>query len=470
MDRYTGCMLGLAVGEALGGPVEGLKEGHIRQLVGEITGFLDAVAAFPDRPGKWRRKALYAAATQQALAIADTLAIHGAPDTAALADLYVRLADEGPADAPFGAHRAVDHVFRHAVQAMREARDARSCGQPSAGNAPAARIAPAALYYADDPESLGTAVLDFSLMTHEDPRAIAGALGIARAVALLAASDSGAAAALEIAQSLPGWVAEWESRLDKDRGGFLDPNGGRDRLHQFSSALKALPSLIRESNDALAAQTILNAANACGLGEHVAQAHAEPAPASVVMSLYRALTAHSFPSGILAAVNAGGHAGAVGAMVGALLGARFGEGAIPEEWIAELLNADQIRLRARAMREHEVDWSAWEDYVEMEKRLTWEERDVTGQALAENRARIEKENQRRAERKARAVKGASRQPAPQDLGFAPPPELWITSAPPAQRDAQDPVEAKKDKALRGRKRIAWKDGRREKEKRRKDEE
>ena len=54
MDQYTGCMLRLAIGEALGGPVGGLKEGRIRQLVGEIAGFLNPVAAFPDRLGKWR--------------------------------------------------------------------------------------------------------------------------------------------------------------------------------------------------------------------------------------------------------------------------------------------------------------------------------------------------------------------------------------------------------------------------------
>jgi len=54
MDQYTGCMLRLAIGEALGALVERFKEGYIRQLVGEITGFLNPVAAFPDRLGKWR--------------------------------------------------------------------------------------------------------------------------------------------------------------------------------------------------------------------------------------------------------------------------------------------------------------------------------------------------------------------------------------------------------------------------------
>ena len=40
---------------------------------------------------------------------------------------------------------------------------------------------------------------------------------------------------------------------------------------------------------------------------------------------------------------------------------------------------------------------------------------------------------------------------------------------PGQTEDRDPIEVKKEKALRGKKRIAWKEGRREKEKRRNEE-
>ncbi|HBF33731.1 TPA: hypothetical protein DDW35_04135, partial [Candidatus Sumerlaeota bacterium] len=107
--------LGLAIGSALGAPVYGFKEGHIRQLLeGEVTGYVDPVTAFPDKPNKWRSRALYAGAAQQALAIADVLAIYGEADVAALADLYVRLATAPLRDttSSVGALRMPGHFFR----------------------------------------------------------------------------------------------------------------------------------------------------------------------------------------------------------------------------------------------------------------------------------------------------------------------------------------------------------------------
>ncbi|HBF33732.1 TPA: hypothetical protein DDW35_04140, partial [Candidatus Sumerlaeota bacterium] len=44
--------------------------------------------------------------------------------------------------------------------------DFRQCGQIASGSGAAARIAPVGLFYADDPETMARATIDFSLMTH----------------------------------------------------------------------------------------------------------------------------------------------------------------------------------------------------------------------------------------------------------------------------------------------------------------
>ena len=470
MSRYTGCLLGLAAGDALGAPLEGMKEGHIRQIFGEVTGFADPIAAFPDRPGKWRLRGLYTDDTQQALALADVLAVHGEADTEALADLYIRLLREGPSQYAFGAHRGTGHFFRRAVLAMEEIPDdPLACGQPSAGNGAAMRVAPIGLHYAHDDEALGKAAVEVSLMTHHDPRGVAAALAVALAVARFArlgAEDGDPA--LEIAGELPHWVAEWEERLEGEYRSYLLGEALGERTHQFSKGLQVLAFLVREGDDLLAAKTILRHANNCDPATPVGHPHAGFALASVTMALYRALSARDFRSGLLATVRQGGDADTAGAMAGAVLGARFGERAIPEEWLASLLNVRQIRLRGQALETGEVDWSVWEDYVETEKALTESEASAVLKARGDNRKPIEKRERRQAERRERAAKKAAKAPPTDPDGataFAPPPEVWLREVPGnALPDPLDPIQAKKDRARRGRKRVAWKEERRGKQK------
>ena len=60
------------------------------------------------------------------------------------------------------------------------------------------------------------------------------------------------------------------------------------------------------------------------------------------ISLYCALTANDFRSGVTLAVNHGGDSDSTGSMVGQLLGAIHGDGAIPASWLEELELRDLI--------------------------------------------------------------------------------------------------------------------------------
>ncbi|HBF34162.1 TPA: hypothetical protein DDW35_06325 [Candidatus Sumerlaeota bacterium] len=476
MSLTIASFLGLAIGSALGAPLYGFKEGHIRQLIGEeVTRYVDPVAAFPDKPGKWRKRALYAAAAQQALAIADTLAIYGTADVAALADLYVRLANAPLRDAPLGGHRMPGHFFRKAVQAMRENADAknfdfRMCGQVASGSSAAARIAPVGLFFADDPEQMARATIDFALMTHRDPRAVAGALSVAYAVSRLI----GNAEPVKVADETYDFVSHWEDILHDEYFDFFsdrEPLPGPAIFHGMSNALKSLPSLLREDNLTLASQTILEAANAAEPFQPVANPHGPFAPACVTMAIYRALSARSFLVGMLETVNAGSDTESVSAIVGALLGARFGLDAIPEEWRSELVNKEQVLVRARGLEDHEADWSMLEDYVQMETQLTQDEDDHVARAQKEQAARLEKVREKMDEKKSRQASQAAKKKNADShiLSFSATPQEWQKdlspgTLPPLDDLTRDPVQAKKDRALRGRKRIAWKDDRREKHK------
>src|SRR3954471_13631182 len=92
LDRARGCLLGLAIGDALGAPLEGLSSQQIRAHYGVVADFVDGVRAWKRKPYRWRMPGLCADATQQALALFVFLLEHFRIDPGSLARLYLRLA------------------------------------------------------------------------------------------------------------------------------------------------------------------------------------------------------------------------------------------------------------------------------------------------------------------------------------------------------------------------------------------
>src|SRR5579864_7328386 len=90
--RARACLLGLAVGDALGSPLEGLNAQQIRAHYGLVVDYVDGARAWKKKPYRWRLPGLYSDDTQQALALCDTLLEHRRVDPDRLAGLYVGLA------------------------------------------------------------------------------------------------------------------------------------------------------------------------------------------------------------------------------------------------------------------------------------------------------------------------------------------------------------------------------------------
>lgn len=465
MNRVERCFLSFALGDALGAPLRGLKDGHIAQLFGRVDGFVDVREAFPDRPGKWCLPGLYTAVTQQAMGMAELVLLYGEVKPRELASFYLRLRDEGDGRASFGAWRGVDFSFRRALAlAEHSARDPRTCGQAVPSALPVAAVVAVALFYRSDWESLRSCVLENTLLVNRDPRTLCACVAFARAVFLLL-EDAGRTGE-EIAGDIVLAVAEAEDLLEERYLTFLRPAGvcveqeGElsvflGRLHCLSGALKALAPLLRERDMLLGRKTILAVVNDCDPPERVAQPQADFAPACLLSALYCGLSADTFQKGMEAVLNAGGATHVAGALTGALLGARFEEDGIPVEWLSDLIGQEDIRARGRALYERQIDWAVWEDGVELEKALTGMEQDALAESEDAHAGAIEKSRRKKAERRERH----SSPSAWTDRGFAPAPEVWLDEE---ERAWRDPVEAKKERARRGRKRIDWKEARREK--------
>src|SRR3954471_13659216 len=247
IDRVRGSLLGLAVGDALGAPLEGLSAQQIRAHYGQVVDFVDGARAWKRKPYRWRMPGLYSDDTQQALALCDILLEHRRIDPERLAELYLGLAT--PKGSYVGAHRGVGRSFKQVLADLERGVSPRDTGQRSAGIGAAMRIAPGALYFNGDPAAVYHAVMAASLMTHRDVRSLAGALAVAHAVRRLSA---GALRDPSFLFRLAADVAREEERIIAEYAGHVTSLERHGR--SLSRAIAHVEALLESPRDrALAA-------------------------------------------------------------------------------------------------------------------------------------------------------------------------------------------------------------------------
>lgn len=373
LDRARGTLLGLAVGDALGGPLEGLSPQQIRVHYGVVTDYVDGEKAWKRKPFRWRLKGLYTDDTQQALALADVLLECRAVDPDRLAARYLALAT--PRNGYVGAFRGVGRSFRHVLDLLERGVSPLECGQDSAGIGASMRIAPVAVAFADDFDALIDAVMTAGLMTHRDVRSLAGAAAVAATVRrLLNGEDRAASLVFRVA----GDVATAERRIAEEYGparvDMLDAHG-----RSLSTAIARVEAAL-DLPRADALQSLVEEANAHGARPVCRKPTMGFPPVLIPTCLYLLLVTDSFEEALTDVVNLGGDADSAGAILGAMAGAHYGVGAIPDRWLDGLKNREGIAARAEALVHGGSPVSA-DEYVAVERSLSEEESRVRASRL-----------------------------------------------------------------------------------------
>jgi ADP-ribosylglycohydrolase len=355
-------LLGLAVGDALGAPLEGLSPHQIRHHYGLVTDYVDGAKAWRRKPLRWRLPGLYTDDTQQALALADVLLACGEVDLARLAATYVELAT--PDNGYAGAHRGVGASFRRVLEELKAGADPRQTGQGSAGISAATRIAPVGLYFADNPEALFDAVMAVSLMTHRDIRSLSGAMAVALAVARLVNEPTRDACFLfHVAAD----VQRAEDRIAAQFGRSVASLGMHRR--SMSDAIAHVESVLDLPRErALAA--IVEESNRHGPSKPVRRPTQGFPPSCLPTCLYLLLTTEGLEEALVDVVNLGGDADSAGAILGALAGAFHGAAGLPDRWLLGLQNAEGIDTRAAALDRKSARGLDVPDLVAREQELT----------------------------------------------------------------------------------------------------
>jgi poly(ADP-ribose) glycohydrolase ARH3 len=280
LERFEGCLMGLAVGDALGARFEAQSPGYIRGRFSTTDELL-----YADDDELW-----YTDDTQMAIGVAETLVAHGRIIEERLCDAFVM---------NYQPTRGYGRGARAVIQEMGSGGDYRSVAQQyfpggSYGNGAAMRVAPVGLFFRDEHERVLEQARLSALPTHVHPLGVEGAELLALAVAHVLQTER------------------------FDRGAFFEELLASCRSDEYRQKLE--------------------------MASHIEHASALPLLGNGIEALESAPTAiacfalfpNSYEETIATAIFLGGDTDTIAAMAGALSGAYLGIGAIPDRLIKRL--------------------------------------------------------------------------------------------------------------------------------------
>jgi len=290
-DRYAGCLLGLAVGDAVGTTVEFRPRGSFAPLTDMIGG-----GPFGLIPGQWTDD------TSMALCLAESLLAHRGFDARDQMGRYLNWWK-------WGYLSSTGNCFDIGATVLSALERFESSGEPysgsldphTAGNGSLMRLAPVALFYAPKTDEVVRYSAKSSLTTHGAPEAV------------------------ECCQLLGFVLARCLAGMSKES--VLD-----------GSELTLTEPKVLE----LAAARYLNKSRNEIRGSGYAVASLEAA-------LWSFNSTSTFESAVLEAANLGEDADTTAAIVGQIAGAFYGAQGIPATWLAKLHMREDITALAQRL-------------------------------------------------------------------------------------------------------------------------
>lgn len=301
-DRFRGCLMGLAVGDALGTTLEFMPPGSFRPIDDMVGG-----GPFGLRPGQWTDD------TSMALCLAASLIERGGFDALDQMQRYVRWLEEGYLSST-GSCFDVGNTVRAALERFVAVGEpyAGSSRPDTAGNGSLMRLAPVPMFFMGDAAQAIARGGESSRTTHGAREAVDACRYFS---ALLVGALRGADKATLLAPRYSPAAGVWESSPLADKIASIADGAFKHRA----------PPEIR------------------GTGYVVD---------SLEAALWAFHRARDFRDGALLAVNLGDDADTTGAIYGQIGGAYYGAKAIPARWRQRITMATEIVSMADRLRTH----------------------------------------------------------------------------------------------------------------------
>jgi ADP-ribosylglycohydrolase len=307
-DRFLGCLLGCAIGDALGAPYEGLWS----HAIPDEDVLMKEFAEFEGYP-----RGQFTDDTQLTLATIRSILKVGAVSprhiARSIADLWKKQTVIGPGGA-----------CSHAAWTFLRTGEWQTCGAAvgQAGNGTAMRTAALGPFFLFSAEQLPETVANVSRITHQDPRSIAGGIAVAKAAQLLARTPDidVVSFCLDIAKAM------------------------KDYEPAFAEMVARLPDLTKQPPEVAIRIIAWSGMDRPEFDMPIITPFVIP---TVLASLW-CLLRHpdSWTLAVGSAIRLGGDVDTLGAIVGALAGVHLGASAIPAHLQATVQKSEQIQKLA----------------------------------------------------------------------------------------------------------------------------
>lgn len=324
-DRATGCLLGSAIGDAMGMPASFMSPETVKKNYGRITDFLAPTEEQTAHGGLAQGE--ITDDTQESLIIAEVLAEAGCFDEV----LFIEKMKSWALDNKMLESTVIGPSTRRFLTAIIEGGDYRLIGRTGNTNGGAMRVAPVGIFYHGDAVKAVEAAIASALPSHGSKPGLASAAAVAAAVALGVEGGYSPEDLMDAAT---------EGALRGEAEGFDIP------APKISTRLRLARRIVRE----IGASASLDE-TAYELYAHIGadMKSFESIPLSLGVG-YAA--GFSFVDGLITIINIGDDADTNGAIAGAVCGAFCGAEAIPSRWkeiIAERNGIDFEGLAGRLL-------------------------------------------------------------------------------------------------------------------------
>jgi poly(ADP-ribose) glycohydrolase ARH3 len=293
-SKFTGSLIGSAVGDAMGAPAEGWSMEMISSVYGEEKGWKMIYGRYTDD-------------TEMMIGVAESLIENKGFNGADMARRFIQNYDAKRGYGP-GSKEALKRIRDGA--SWEEASEKLFGGEGSYGNGAAMRIAPIGILYYDNADKVREIAYKSSHITHSHELGKAGA----------------ALQAFSIALAVRGQQEGMVSALRE----FVQNDMYKEKIRKIAILL---------DKEASKKEVISELGNG------------EAAFNSVPTAIYSFLRFDKFEDSVAYAVSLGGDTDTIGAMTGAISGAYYGEGAIPTEWVERLEEGEKGRSYIKRLAE-----------------------------------------------------------------------------------------------------------------------
>lgn len=322
-EQFIGTILGVAVGDALGAPVEGWSRETIKSVLGYLRGYQLTMVG----------KGIYTDDTQLTLELLKSLVNSRGFDPGDFGwriGEWMRRNDEGIESA-----RGVGKTISLAARKIYRGIPWDQSGEYSASNGAAVRVAPLALlhYQDDDVNQLMADIENSARPTHIETLAIQGAKVVGLAIHRILREERFFFDRVSFLENLIVLSEEHAPKLVGCLISLRKYIGKAIESKVFDPPCPKPAYNLSRKTEALDDRYV--ALSEIGSGKYVL----ESIPAALFCFLS---TPMSFEDTLLTAINAGGDTDSIAAIAGSLSGALNGAAAIPMRWLMDLENKDFI--------------------------------------------------------------------------------------------------------------------------------